>query len=656
MCGIAGFLLTTRSPEAPEPLLERMTHALAHRGPDGWGAWWSPAAGVGLGHRRLAVVDLSAAGRQPMRSASGRFTIVFNGEIYNFQLLRAELEKTGVSFTGHSDTEVMLALFEQLGVERALPRLAGMFAFALWDEREQALYLARDRLGKKPLYHAIVRGSLVFGSELKALRQFPGFDPEVDREALTMFLRHNYVPTPHSIYKSARKLPPATYMKVQKVGQQLRCSEPIAYWSAEDAFRHRDEVQLPDDEAVANLDTLLRDAVQMRMIADVPLGAFLSGGVDSSLIVALMQAQSSRRVKTFTIGFHDQQYDEAPYAKSVAQHLGTDHTEVYLSSADALAVIPSLPSMFDEPFADSSQIPTFLVSRVARRDVTVALSGDGGDELFCGYERYFRWRRVWSNLQRMPGPLRRSVARMLVALPAHRWERVVAGMRWMLPTRLRDLASGDKFHKLAEVLNRDDPGAVYLRFVSHWTRPDAIVLGAHEPATILTRGGGPHDLDGFTERMMLLDTLTYLPDDILVKVDRASMAVSLEARAPLLDHRVVEYAAGLRMNQKFRNGRGKWALRQVLSKYVPDSLIDRPKMGFGIPLAAWLRGSLRDWAEDLLSEQRLRRDGFFDPQPIRDLWAAHLSGRQDAHYLLWDVLMFQAWQDENRLASASRAA
>lgn len=656
MCGISGFLLATRRLEAPELLLDRMTRALHHRGPDGGGKWWCPNSGVGLGHRRLAIVDLSAAGHQPMRSASGRFMIVFNGEIYNFQSLRADLETTGATFSGHSDTEVMLALFEQVGVERALGKMVGMFAFALWDEHEQALYLARDRLGKKPLYYALEPGSLIFGSELKALRECPWFQTEVDREALTLFLRHSYVPSPRTIYSSAKKLPPATYMKVQRIGEQLKCSEPIEYWSAADVFSRAGQSHASDDEAISGLERLLMDAVRMRMISDVPLGAFLSGGVDSSLIVALMQAQASRRIKTFTIGFHEQQFDEARYAKAVADHIGTDHAEVYLGSADALAVIPQLPTMFDEPFSDPSQIPTFLVSGVARREVTVALSGDGGDELFCGYERYFRWRRVWSNLQRMPGPLRRSAAQVLSSVPAHYWDRLVAGTRWMLPEGVRDVVSGDKFHKLAEVLGHNDPGHVYLRFVSHWTRPGAVVKGADEPSTILTRGGGPRSLDDFTNHMMLLDVMTYLPDDILVKVDRASMAVSLEARAPLLDHRVAEYAAGLPLNQKLRDAKGKWVLRKVLSKYVPDSLIDRPKMGFGVPLAAWLRGPLREWAEELLSEKRLRSDGYFEPRPIRDLWEAHQSGRQDAHYLLWDVLMFQAWHEANCSQAVSRAA
>lgn len=656
MCGIAGFLLNTRLQYAPETVLERMSNVLEHRGPDDWGTWFSATSGVGLGHRRLAIVDLSTAGKQPMRSSSSRFTIVFNGEIYNFQSLRADLEKSSVTFRGHSDTEVMLALFERLGVERTLEKLVGMFAFALWDEQEQALYLARDRLGKKPLYYAMVNGNLTFGSELKALREFPGFDASIDRDALALFVRHSYVPGPLSIYRGTKKLPPGSFLKIEKRDNQIRCSNPATYWSPANYYESDHLPRLSDATAVSELEELLKDAVRLRMVADVPLGAFLSGGIDSSLVAALMQVQSARPIKTFTIGFNEQQYDEARYAKAVAQHLHTDHTEVYLTSSDALAVIPRLPSMFDEPFSDSSQIPTFLVSQVARRDVTVALSGDGGDELFCGYERYFRWRRVWPQLQRIPLPLRRLMARTLMAVPIHHWDRMVAYASWALPPSFRRVASGDRFHKLAEVLGYEDPGAVYLRFVSHWTRPASIVLGATEPMTVLTQGGGPKDLDGFTERMMLLDTMTYLPDDILVKVDRASMAVSLETRAPLLDHRVVEYAARMSLHQKLRDSKGKWALRRVLSKYVPDALIERPKMGFGVPIDSWLRGPLREWAEDLLAEPRLRSEGFFDPKPIRRLWDAHLANRQDAHYLLWDILMFQAWHAHVRTGGVRHAA
>jgi len=652
MCGIAGFALAAPGIAAPEHVLQQMTSSLIHRGPDDSGAWLHPTAGVGLGHRRLAIVDLSQSGHQPMRSASGRFVIVFNGEIYNFQGLRAELEQGVARFSGHSDTEVMLAGFEQWGIEGALQRFAGMFAFALWDDQERCLYLARDRLGKKPLYYGFVRGSLVFGSELRALRCFPGFDAPVDREALTLFLRHNYVPAPRSIYSGISKLEAGSFLRVRLRGGVPVAERAVAYWSAERVYERAAQVEpVSDTTAVDGLRDLLLDAVRMRMIADVPLGAFLSGGIDSSLVVALMQAQSSRPIKTFTIGFHEREFDEAPYARAVARHLGTDHTEVYLTAADALAVIPRLPTMFDEPFADSSQIPTFLVSQVARRSVTVALSGDGGDELFCGYQRYFRWRRLWRMMNLLPHGVRRALARSIESLPLERRERLQSGTphgRWATP--------GDKLLKLAQALRQNDPGAVYLRFVSHWTDPAAIVVDGNEPDTVLNRGGGPRDADGYTERMMLLDLTTYLPDDILVKVDRASMAVSLECRAPLLDHRVVEYAARLPLAQKLRADQGKWILRTILAGYVPQALIDRPKCGFGVPIERWLGGPLRDWAEDLLDEQRLRREGYFQPGPVRRLWLDHLAGRQHLHYLLWDILMFQAWHEQHEVIAVRNVA
>jgi asparagine synthase (glutamine-hydrolysing) len=633
-----------------------MTNSLVHRGPDGLGVWLDTSVGVGLGHRRLAIVDLTESGRQPMRSHSDRYMIVFNGEVYNFQTLRVELEGHGARFHGTSDTEVMLEAFEQWGVEEGVKRFVGMFAIALWDARERRLHLIRDRLGKKPLYYALVQGSLVFGSELKALRNFPGFAADIDRSALALYLRHNYIPSPRSIYAGVSKLPAGTLMTVQWRESGLVVEAPRQYWSAATFFDSSEREVMPDQEVIERVEELLREAVRLRMIADVPLGAFLSGGVDSSLVVALMQSLSPRPVKTFTIGFHEEMFDEAPHARVVARHLGTEHTELYLTAAEARDVIPLLPSMFDEPFADSSQIPTYLVAKMARRDVTVALSGDGGDELFCGYGRYLRWRSVWQMMQRIPAPLRSALARALSSVPVTRWDGMLGPCMRALPARMRVASPGDKLHKLAQVLTSDDPGLVYLRFLTHWPDPGSIVIDGSEPPTLVNRGGGPRDLDLFTEQMMKLDVLTYLPDDILVKVDRASMAVSLEARAPILDHRVAEFAARLPLSQKLRGSTGKWTLRQILAKYVPMHLTERPKMGFGVPIDSWLRGPLKDWAEDLLDESLLAKQGFFEPAPIRQLWRAHLDGRRDAQYLLWDVMMFQAWIRDTHSQHALKAA
>jgi asparagine synthase (glutamine-hydrolysing) len=641
MCGIAGFVLASTGLAAPDAVLRRMTDTLVHRGPDGSGYWFEREAGVGLGHRRLAIVDLSDAGRQPMFSQSKRFGVVFNGEIYNFQDLRTELEQIGCRFRGRSDTEVMLAAFEHWGVDAAVRRFVGMFAIALWDATDRTLILIRDRLGKKPIYYGRVGQHFVFGSELKALRAFPGFAGDVDRNALTLYLRHNYIPSPWSIYRGVAKLPAGSLLRIRVEPSGAAYDAPLVYWSVEQVFSSSSKSMLPDLAATDRADELLRKAVATRMIADVPLGAFLSGGIDSSLVVALMQAQSSRPVRTFSIGFREAAYDEAPYARAIAKHLGTDHTEVYLSADDALAVIPRLPHIFDEPFSDSSQIPTYLVSEAARRGVTVALSGDGGDELFCGYTRYMKWRKVWHNMQRVPRFARTAIARAIQHTPFG---------------ALRMSGLGHKFNKLSEILLGNDPSGVYLRFISHWLQPDRIVIGGHEPLTVLNRGGGPRGLDAFTDEMMKLDVLTYLPDDILVKVDRASMAVSLESRAPILDHRVVEFAAQLPLHQKLRGATTKWIVRRVLERYVPPRLFNRPKMGFGVPIDTWLRGPLRDWAEDLLGESRMRQDGYLDPVPVRRLWLDHQDRRRDSHYLLWDVLMFQSWLRDVHTRQSSVAA
>ena len=644
MCGITGFLDCSRQFNDVElqSTVTRMSDTIRHRGPDDSGAWVDAQAGIALGFRRLAIVDLTPTGHQPMLSAEGRFVIVFNGEIYNFAGLRQELIGLGHSFRGTSDTEVMLASVCQWGVEDAVKRFNGMFAFALWDRCEQRLYLVRDRLGIKPLYYTWMGSVLMFGSELKALRAHPAFQMEIDRNALALQLRLSYIPAPYSIYQGVKKLTPGSILTID-AGQGPGDTQPQPYWSArqiaEQGVAHPFEGS--DAEAAGELDRLLRQSLSERMIADVPLGAFLSGGVDSSTVVALMQAQSGRPVKTFTIGFYEDSYNEAVYAKAVAAHLGTEHTEQYVTPEEAQAAIPRLPTLYDEPFSDPSQIPTFLVSQLARRHVTVSLSGDGGDELFAGYNRYYYGRQIWMNVSWLPRPLRAAGGRLLGLFSPGQLEAVQKGMR--------QSEVAEKVRKVAEVLGAENPEVVYYHLVSHWKEPTVVVKGSVEPPTILSDCRGWADLPDFTQRMMFLDLVTYLPDDILVKVDRASMGVSLEGRVPLLDdYRVVEFAWRLPLKFKIREGQSKWLLRQVLYRYVPPAMIERPKKGFSVPIDAWLRGPLRAWVEDLLSETRLLQEGYFNPQPIRQKWSEHLEGKHNWHYYLWDVLMFQAWLVENR--------
>jgi asparagine synthase (glutamine-hydrolysing) len=649
MCGISGFLDAAGQAGRDElqSAVTRMTATLTHRGPDDSGIWLDAESGMALGHRRLSIVDLSPQGHQPMHSACGRYVISFNGEIYNFKSLRREMESLGETFRGRSDTEVMLAAIGRWGLEKALRQFNGMFAFALWDREEHQLHLVRDRLGEKPLYYGWMGKTFLFGSELKALRAHPAFKAEINRDVLALFLRHNYVPAPYSIYQGINKLLPGTCLTIKQTDIGAMPS-PIPYWSAREAAEQgiAKSFQGTQGDAIIQLETLLRDAVKLRMEADVPLGAFLSGGVDSSTVVALMQAQSARPVKTFTIGFYEDSYNEAEYAKEVAKHLGTEHTELYVTPEEAIAVIPRLPTLYDEPFSDSSQIPTFLISQLARRHVTVSLSGDGGDELFAGYNRYFLSRNIWNKIGWMSDSMRQIVARALMTLSPQTWETVFRTLGPVLPREFKLSNASDKVHKLAEIMTVGSPEAMYLRFVSHFKEPASVVVGSSEPPTLLTTRSQWADLPNFTQWMMFLDTKTYLPDDILTKVDRASMGVSLEARVPLLDHRVVEFAWRIPLSMKIRNSEGKWLLRQVLYKYVPKELIDRPKTGFGIPIDVWLRGPLRDWAESLLDEGRLRREGFFNPQPIREKLGEHLSGKRNWQYYLWDVLMFQAWNEE----------
>lgn len=642
MCGIAGFWGRCRYALA---IGERMAARIESRGPDDAGVWEDEGAGLVLAHRRLSILDLSFAGHQPMHSPCGRYALAYNGEIYNHQDLRQELEAEGGAFDwrGHSDTETLLAGLRHWGVERTLQRLNGMFAFALWDASQRTLFLARDRMGEKPLYYGRNAGTFLFGSELKALTAHPDWQGEIDRDALTLYMRHNYIPAPWSIYRNIAKLPPAHFVVIRDGGRDI--GKPRCYWDlgtvAEQGMAESsgDAISLTE-----RLDLLLRDAVGRRMAADVPLGTFLSGGYDSTTVAALMQAQSERAVKTFSIGFHEKGYNEAQHAKKVAKHLGTEHTELYVTPGEAMAVIPKLPTIYDEPFSDSSQIPTYLVSQLARQHVTVSLSGDGGDELFCGYNRYVLGYQVWQKLRLLPPALRQVVAWMLRKAPGHHLD----ALQRRLPQKLRVSNLADRLPKLAEVIAHRDGQSFYRDLVSHAKEPDHIVLGASEPTTILSRPERLPNLTGLREVMMYLDQMTYLPGNILTKVDRASMAVSLEARVPLLDHRLVEFAWTVPTEFKYRNGQGKWLLRQVLYRYVPRELIDRPKMGFGVPIEHWLRGPLRAWGEELLDEKRLRGEGFFDPVPVRKMWEEHISGSRRWHYYLWDVLMFQAWLENQR--------
>jgi asparagine synthase (glutamine-hydrolysing) len=659
MCGITGTLGTRGEPEhILRRIVTRMSDAIVHRGPDGSGEWVDACHGIALGHRRLAIVDLSEHGRQPMTSTCGRYTVVYNGEIYNHLELRAGLD--GFAWRGHSDTETLLACFTRHGVIEALPKLVGMFALAVWDRDDHALILARDRMGEKPLYVGkLPGGDFVFGSELKALRAHPRWHAEVDRDALTLLLRHNAVPAPHSIYRGVTKLMPGHWMRVEAGSGRTTSG---CYWDLKRvAFEGRRPQAAPapaaDDAATDALEALLSDAVRGQMLSDVPLGAFLSGGVDSSTVVALMcKLQGASKVRSFAIGFDEAGFDEAVHAKAVARHLGTDHTELYVTARDALDVIPRLPSLYDEPFADSSQIPTFLVCQMARKHVTVALSGDAGDELFAGYTRYRIAHDLWRKLSRLPVASRRAMARGVLAVPPSAWQAVMAAPMALMPQWRRLPNAADKLHKFAAtVLPARDPAAMYRALVSHWSEPAQVVLGASEPATLLQDTEIPAKLSDDVERMSLIDQLTYLPDDILVKVDRAAMGVSLETRVPMLDHRVVEFAWQLPMHQKIRDGQSKWLLRQVLYRHVPRELIERPKQGFGVPLDQWLRGPLREWADDLLSPSRLRSEGFFDAAAVQRKWAEHTSGRRNWQYQLWDILMFQAWWREQQRGASTNA-
>jgi len=695
MCGIAGFFspTLTRSQDHLSQTVRLMAFAIRHRGPDDAGAWVDTSAGLALGHARLAILDLSAAGHQPMVGASDRYVIAFNGEIYNHLALRTELEESGSAtlsvdetesrlagsgqthpgvlatgarpaWRGHSDTETLLAAIERWGLEQTLQKCVGMFALALWDRDLRHLTLARDRFGEKPLYYGWIgdvagqggnvarQGSglaqsrtFVFGSELKALRAHPSFKNSISRPALAQYLRFTHVPAPLSIYEGIFKLPPGTSLRVDAEfahnPPEQAMDAPIPYWTLADVVQRGSGEQITDEvEAIDALHHRLSEAVRLQSISDVPLGAFLSGGVDSSTIVALMQAQSSRPIQTFTVGFEEAGFDESPYAAAVAKHLGTDHHALLVTARETLDVIPQLPQMYDEPFADSSQIPTHLVCKAARQNVTVALSGDAGDELFGGYNRYSWGSRIWNKVGWIPPEQRQWLGAAVQGISVSAWDSVG---RFVGKDRL-----GDRAHKLASRLlsakNLDD---VYWSLVTEWPGGDSMVKGLSKNESLdemtVRRSEPPSGLKDVAERMMFRDALTYLPDDILCKVDRAAMSVSLETRVPFLDHRIAELAWRLPLDMKIRGGETKWLLRQVLYQYVPRPLIERPKAGFGIPVGQWLRGPLREWAEALLDDARIRREGFFNPDPIRKAWGEHLSGQRDWTPRLWTVLMFQAW-------------
>lgn len=642
MCGIAGIYGRGSFSEQSgmQASLDRMTDVLEHRGPDSRGAWLDWEAGVGLGHRRLAIRDLSPSGDQPMISSCGRYVIVYNGEVYSHLEMKAELAAHDRIPQGTSDTEVVLEGCAQWGVEAALERMIGMFALALYDRGERVLYLVRDRLGIKPLYWGLVGGRLIFGSELKALRRVPGWEPRLDRHALAAFMRHNYIPAPHTIYQGVHKLEPGCLLAV---GPDLK-PRLRRYWDCRRVATGGVAAQrrAGEEELLADLDALLSDAVGRRMVSDVPLGALLSGGIDSSLVTCLMAERSAGAINTFSIGFGESGYDEAPYARRIAQRLGTVHTELYVEPGHALDLVDGLATWYDEPFADSSQIPTIMVCQLTKRHVTVVLSGDGGDELFAGYPRYGMVLSACRQAGRVPPLARRLLAGGVRCLSPGAWDALAA----LVPGNRLPEKFGSKLHKLAAGLSGRDRMALYRQILSHWPQPDQTVLGAREPKGVLWDEALHRELPDLLDCMQLLDTLTYLPDDILTKVDRASMRVSLEVRVPLLDHRVVEMAWQLPRRMKMRGKQTKWALRQLLYKRLPRELIERPKMGFGVPIDQWLRGPLRPWAQDLLDPDRLRSQGLFNPQPINERWRAHQAGANWA-YPLWNVLMAQAWLEAN---------
>lgn len=657
MCGIAGFLGEN---SAPSIVVKAMASSLKHRGPDDSGEWSDKAESIALSHRRLSIVDLSPEGHQPMLSENGRYVIVFNGEIYNHSSLRAELET--INWRGYSDTEVILGAISEWGLEVALTKFIGMFAIALWDNKDKRLHLIRDRMGEKPLYYGWVNNAFVFGSELKALKKFPSFNNKINRDALALYLHYAYIPTPFSIYQQVYKLQPGCRLSLSLENARFPPNNYLAHapfisegfrlrqwWSLKDVAIFGQKNLIDDEtEVLSQLEIKLRNSIRIQSQADVPLGAFLSGGVDSSLIASLMQEESNTPINTFTIGFNESRFNEAEYALDIANHLGTKHNEFYVGVNDCLDVISKIPDLYDEPFADSSQIPTFMVCSQASQNLTVALSGDAGDELFCGYNRYNWVPHLWQKIKWMPASTRALFAKAIYLLPPHYWESIYRYLEFLLPTKYHLSLVGEKLYKMAELLlSTNNIQSIFHNLVSEWKQPTNIVLNSSNQNILLTDQHTAPAFLHFEETMMYLDSISYLPDDILVKVDRAAMGTSLETRVPFLDLHVVELAHQIPLDLKSKNGIGKWPLKQLLYQYVPENFIERPKQGFSIPLAKWLRGDLRDWAESLLNETRIEQQGFFNPVPIRKKWEEHLSGQRNWEQSLWIILMFQHWLENN---------
>ena len=651
MCGITGFISSANIQHHIN--LQRMTDSLIHRGPDDSGMDLFESYGhmIGMGHRRLSILELSRFGHQPMQSYSGRYTIVYNGEIYNFLEIRKELDFFPCHFKGRSDTEVLLAAIDIWGLESALQKTIGMFALALWDHKDRKLSLACDRMGEKPLYYGWQDNSFLFSSELKAMEKHSDFKGAVDHNVLSLFIRHGYITAPYSIYKDIYKLEPGRIFSID-IGTSEARRVPLketennySYWDIKGSFWGGNQDCFTGNlkEATQKLDKLLNDSVTKQMISDVPLGAFLSGGIDSSTIVSIMQANSSSKIKTFTIGFYEKEYNEAQKAKSIAQYLGTDHTEMYVTSKETMDVIPRLSRIYDEPFADASQIPSFLISQLSRKQVKVVLSGDGGDELFGGYKRYTFGEDVWNKASKIPLPFRSILALGLKKLPNVFFN----SFDWMGQSIFERYGSKgslfDKVLKAVNVVNSSNENQFYKKFISSWQDPDKIIINSNEVDTIFNHPEKWPKHNSFAQRMMAVDLITYLPGDILTKVDRAAMSVSLETRIPLLDHRIVEFAMSLPISMKRQNGQGKIILKELLYKYIPQKIVDYPKMGFGVPVGSWLKGPLFDWANELLDEKTLKNDGFLNSELVSQIWGEHISSKRDWTYVLWNIIMFQAW-------------